>query len=164
MTPRLLSFAAAACLATGSAAFGQAVVLEVFKSDVGDMADFQPTGAALEYQARPLGSWGKLSYGLGARVSADDGESLWLGGGLYAEAPVSESWLAEATLMPGYYDPGSTDFDLGSDLEFQSSLGVGYRLNPVTRLSFALTHLSNGGTAERNPGRNALALRLRHSF
>jgi hypothetical protein len=151
-------------MALASAASAQAIVLEIFKSDVEEMADFQPTGVAVEYQGRPLWPWATASFGLGLRISADDGESLWMGGGLYAEVPLGPRWVTEATLMPGYYDPGSSDFDLGSDLEFQSSLGLGYRINEKARLSLAITHLSNAGTADRNPGRNALALRLRRSF
>ncbi len=151
-------------LPVASPASAQALVFELFKSDVEEMADFEPTGVALELQGRPQWQWGNLSFGLGLRVSADDGESLWLGAGGYAEAPLGEVWIAEATLMPGYYDPGSDDFDLGNSLQFLSSVGMGYRITEKSRLSLAITHLSNGGTADRNPGRNALALRLRHAF
>ena len=164
MTFRHLAVAATVSVATGSTAAAQAVLFEINKTDVEEMASFEPSGLALEYQTRPFGAWGNLSFGAGVRVSGDDGESLWVGAGLYAEAPLGENWVAEATLMPGFYDPGSLDFDLGGDFEIHSSLGMGYRVSETSRVSLAITHLSNAGTADRNPGRNALALRLRHSF
>lgn len=164
MLARRVLAAAFASLGIATTAVAQAVVLEVFKSDVEEMADFEPTGIALEYQTRPLGAWGKLSYGLGLRASFDDGESAWVGGGLFAEYPLADLWLAEGSIMPGYYDPGSMDFDLGGDLEIHSSIGIGRKLGETTRLSLVLSHLSNAGTSDRNPGRNALALRLRHGF
>lgn len=156
----------AAGLTLGSApAQAQAVVLEIFKSDFEEMASFEPTGFALELQAKPFANLGRIAFSLAARASFDDGESMWLGAGVLAEAPLgSGSWLIEGSVMPGYYDPGSSDFDLGSDLEIHSSLGVGYELSAHNRVSLQLSHLSNAGTAERNPGRNALALRFRHGF
>ncbi len=125
---------------------------------------FRTNRIAVEVLTRPLGTWGRVSYGLGLRASVDDGESLWLGGGIYLDYPLNDLWTVEATVMPGYYNPGSPDFDLGSDLEIHSSLGIGRTIGPATRLSLAFTHLSNAGTSDRNPGRNALALRLRHGF
>lgn len=163
LASRILSSAMASLL-LAPAADAQAVVLEIFKSDVEDQANFGPTGIAFELQTRPLGFWGMLSFGLGIRASFDDGESAWLGGGVFAEYPLGDQWIAEATVMPGYYDPGSLDFDLGNDLEIQSSLGIGRKIGESSRLSLAFSHLSNAGTSDRNPGRNALALRLRHGF
>lgn len=139
-------------------------MFEAFRSDVDEGADYEPSGVALEYQGKPRWKWGNISFGLGLRITADDGESLWFGGGLYAEAPLGGRWVTEAILMPGYYDPGSSDFDIGGNLQFQSLLGIGYQISDKNRVSLAVTHLSNAGTADRNPGRNALALRLRRSF
>lgn len=163
---RLAAFAFAASLTLVNApARAQAVVLEVFKSDVEEMSSFEPTGVAVELQAKPFANLGKIAFALGVRASFDDGESMWLGAGVLAEAPIgSGPWLIEGSIMPGYYDPGSSDFDLGSDLEIHSSLGVGYDFSARNRISLQLSHLSNAGTAERNPGRNALALRFRHGF
>ncbi len=145
-------------------ATGQAIVVEVSKSDAGEMADFMPTGLALEYQTRSFANLGAVAFSFGFRISADDGESTWLGAGVVAEAPLGGAWILEGAFMPGVYDSGSEDFDLGSDIEFLTSIGIGYALGEQNRLSLAAWHLSNGGTADRNPGRNALALRFLHGF
>jgi hypothetical protein len=154
-----------ACLGGASSAHGQAVVLEIFKSDVEEMASFEPTGFALELQGKPFTTLGRVALSLGVRASFDDGESLWLGAGVLADAQIgSGPWVVEGSVMPGYYDPGSSEFDLGSSLEVHSSIGLGYDLNDRSRISLVASHLSNAGTADRNPGRNAVALRLRRGF
>jgi hypothetical protein len=154
-----------ASLGNAHSAHSQAIVFEIFKSDVEDMATFEPTGFALELQGKPFASLGRIEFSLGVRASFDDGESMWLGAGVLAEAYIGTGpWLVEGSIMPGYYNPGSSAFDLGNDLEIHSSIGLGYALNDRNRISLVASHLSNAGTAERNPGRNALALRLRRAF
>lgn len=153
-----------ASTAMGSMVAAQSIVLEISKSGSTMDDDFKPTGLAIEGHARPFAHIGKVDIAFGVRAAFEDSNSLWIGAGLALNAPVGEVWVVEATLMPGYYDPGSGDFDLGHDLEFHSGIGLGYPIDEKTTVSVAVSHLSNGGIGERNPGRNSIALRVSHRF
>jgi len=50
------------------------------------------------------------------------------------------------------------EIDLGSPLEFRSSIEVGVRLSHGQRLSLLLYHLSNAGLGYRNPGVEVLGI------
>jgi len=53
-----------------------------------------------------------------------------------------------------YHDGGGKN--LGHAVEFRSQIEVAYRLAGRTRLGVGLSHISNAGLDDRNPGTNAL--------
>lgn len=50
--------------------------------------------------------------------------------------------------------------DLGCPLEFQSALELAYEMENKVRIGIQISHVSNAHLSERNPGFNALTLRV----
>ena len=48
--------------------------------------------------------------------------------------------------------------DLGSTAQFRSQIEIGYRFDDRARLALALSHISNAGLDEHNPGVNILSV------
>lgn len=61
------------------------------------------------------------------------------------------------SLAAGLYAEGGGK-DLGSVLEFRSSIQLAYRFDDRSRLGVQFYHLSNASIADKNPGANALLL------
>ena len=55
-----------------------------------------------------------------------------------------------------YYDGDGKD--LGSTIEFRSQIELAYRFNDRSRLGVALSHISNAGIGDDNPGTEILTL------
>jgi opacity protein-like surface antigen len=129
-------------------------------------SDFEETAGTLtaEYHFAPFHDFGWIALGFGGAVMIDTEADFWIGAGLTFLSPLGERWFVEASLMPGYYENGSDDTDLGSEFEFRSLIGVGYRITDRAALSLAVDHRSNASTASSNPGVNTLSLRLRARF
>lgn len=56
----------------------------------------------------------------------------------------------------GYYSDGNGK-DLGSSIEFQSRLEIAYRFASRSRLGLAISHISNAGIDNTNPGANSIS-------
>lgn len=56
-----------------------------------------------------------------------------------------------ASCGPGYFERDG-DFDLGSKLEFASTIEVSYLLPGGRRIALGIGHISNAGVSRRNPG------------
>jgi hypothetical protein len=52
------------------------------------------------------------------------------------------------------------DVDLGGHMHFRSTLGIGTNITDSAALSFAFSHISNGGLNDRKPGMDMVMLRL----
>ena len=119
---------------------------------------------ALEYHSDPFYVRGRLDVGWGTAVQVNDANDLFLGVGLSAEYTLSQSWFFEASLMPGYYGPGSNGTDLGGNFHFRTLVGFGYNLTEKDAISIAIDHRSNASIEGRNPGTEALMIRYRKRF
>lgn len=119
----------------------------------------------LEYHFAPrwqLGG-GDIYFAVAGMMS-DPGD-YFIGAGLGAEFPLGDAgWFMQGSVMPGYYNASGPDNELGDDLEFRSSLALGYRFQSGWALSVAATHMSNAGLGDRNPGVTMATLRLGRSF
>ena len=56
----------------------------------------------------------------------------------------------------GYYSDGNGK-TLGSSIEFQSRLEIGYRFASRSRFGLAISHISNAGIDDTNPGANSIS-------
>lgn len=140
------------------------VVLSFGQSDfvLQDADDDNIFGA--EVHLDPFASWRGAELSFAAAADVHDSGTYWVGAGVSAIRPFGDGWFVEASLMPGYFDPSRDRQDLGSALEFRSLLGVGRRLSDRASISLAVSHKSNAGTADENPGVNLVRLRFRYSF
>ncbi len=158
--------ALAVALAWGMAApvAAQDLVIEGFHNDYSSGGSEDAPALGLEVWARPFAQAGPFAFRLGVGVTADARGNLWAGLGPAAVWSPGSHWFVDASLMPGLYRAAGEGFDLGNDLEFRSTLALGYRIDLVSAVAVALRHVSNADTGPRNPGMNAVGLRYYRSF
>jgi lipid A 3-O-deacylase len=144
-------------------------------------------GTAKADDARRTGDPARLSFNAGAfDINDNDGagmlsfqylsERRWIwhlrptlgafatfDGGLYGYAGLSldlyfgKNLVVTPSFAPGIYMRNGGK-DLGSPLEFRSSIRVAWRFADKSRLGIDLNHLSNAGIDDTNPGANQLLM------
>ena len=72
-------------------------------------------------------------------------------GGLYRDFALNPSWILTAHFSVGAA-ARREGTDLGNTIEFLSGLDLFYRLRNGWRVGATLSHVSNGGLADNNPG------------
>lgn len=75
--------------------------------------------------------------------------------GAFAELGIGVTYLSNTRLAP--------DHDMSSHLQFIDRLGIGYRFDD-NELSLNLTHISNAGLEQPNPGAETVSLRYSRRF
>ncbi|MCA0271040.1 MAG: acyloxyacyl hydrolase [Proteobacteria bacterium] len=119
----------------------------------------------IEYHFAPRWQLGGADLYLALAAMTNDPGDYFIGAGLGAEFPLGDKgWFLQGSVIPGYYDASEPSNDLGSDLEFRSSLALGYRMPSGWALSAGATHISNAGLGDSNPGVTMAMLRLGRSF
>ena len=152
----------AALLTYLTPAYAGEFVVGIGTNDFNDNSDAQ---LEIEILSDPFTEiWGAdISYG-GVLVRDNAGDTF-VGVGLSAIRPIGDGpWFVEGGFFPGIFDEGTDETDLGNPLEFRTVIGVGRAITERTKLSIGLSHLSNGGLADSNPGVNKFTVRLRQSF
>lgn len=153
------------CLISGvfylfaAATLAQEVSIEagyVANPDVGEDAAIFGLG----YRHAPFYENNRFSAALAANISSTAESDIFVGAGIALRWAWQSGWFLDLSVMPGYYDPGISGNDLGNDLEFRSLFGVGYAFESGQRLSLAVTHKSNAGLDDYNPGADAILLRF----
>jgi hypothetical protein len=88
--------------------------------------------------------------------------ALLVYGGIRAEIPLGERWVAGGGWAPSLYYRGTgAGKDLGGALEFRSHFELAYRLRNDARVGLCLYHLSNGqlfSFEDFNPGSESLVI------
>ena len=116
-------------------------------------------GSMIEYHwTETLAAKRNWSAGWAGAAHTEADKDRWIGFGVSGEYTLTESVFLEASFMPGYYSKGATD--LGGNLHFRTTLGIGYAVSDAYALSLAVSHWSNGGIETRNPGTDMVMLRL----
>ncbi|MEY1555602.1 acyloxyacyl hydrolase [Yoonia sp. R2331] len=90
-----------------------------------------------------------------------DQERFWVGAGALWTKPIvaNSPIFVEASFMPGY-DSGGAGPDIGGNLQFRSSLGLGYTFDGGATLALAYDHRSNADRLALNPGLETISLKL----
>jgi lipid A 3-O-deacylase len=83
--------------------------------------------------------------------------AVFLGAGVGYDVTLGRRWVVTPTFAPGYYRKGNGK-DLGYPLEFRSQLELGYQFGSGYRFSIAISHVSNAGLGQGNPGQESLTL------
>jgi len=121
------------------------------------------TGVVAEYHwTGALAEGDRFTAGWAGSVLADINHNGFVGFGVSAEYQISGQNFIEASFMPGYFKEG--DVDLGGHMHFRSTLGIGTNITDSAALSFAFSHISNGGLNDRNPGMDMVMLGLTHRY
>jgi hypothetical protein len=92
-----------------------------------------------------------------AGVEVTSAGAVWGGAGLLVDIYFGRRVvLTGSTAVGGFYEGDGKD--LGSPIEFRSTIELGYRFDDRSRLSLAFGHLSNAGIGDKNPGTEVLTL------
>ncbi|MEM8930873.1 MAG: acyloxyacyl hydrolase [Acidobacteriota bacterium] len=141
-------------IAHAESADGWAFGLGAF--DIGK--DFTAAEAMIEYRWEPFDLWGtgielKPTVGLAGN---DDG-GVWGHVGFRWDMSTSGRWIPTLGFAVTAYEEGDGK-DLGSTLQFRSSIEIAYRLDSGNRIGLMLYHLSNASLYDFNPGEESLLL------
>ena len=82
--------------------------------------------------------------------------------GLRAEIPLSERFYIAPSTGLGFYEQSA--YDLGGPFEIRNALELGWRPTPRTSVGVGMSHLSNGGVYDQNPGLETAYVSLGFSF
>ncbi len=93
-----------------------------------------------------------------AAVAATSDGSVFLGAGILADIVLGSRFVLTGSVLANYYVQGSSDLDLGYPLEFRSQAEIAYRFDDRSRLGIALSHYSNAGIGDTNPGTETVSL------
>lgn len=93
-----------------------------------------------------------------AGVESTSDASLWAGGGILADIPVTENVYVTPSFGAGFYARGSSDLDLDYPLQFRSQIELAYEFESNRRLGIAFGHISNASLGDHNPGTEVLNL------
>ena len=122
--------------------------------DVDGSAD--ATDFRLEYRYGTSFLLDNLKPWAGIEVTSDS--SVWVGGGLLYDWALGNQWHLVPSIGVGLYDRGSSALDLGHVIEFRSQLELAYAFTNQHRLALAISHLSNAGLDNENPGTEVVTL------
>ncbi len=148
-----------AAAATASAAEDEPAFLAAaagvfnIEDDRGRAAEFR-----LEYRSN-LTLW--IIKPLVALAATTDG-SFFLGAGILADIVLGSRFVLTGSVLANYYARGRADFDLGYPLEFRSQAEIAYRFDNRSRLGIAISHYSNLGLGDTNPGSETVSLYYSH--
>ena len=88
--------------------------------------------------------------------------AFYILGGVYVEEELWKNFFITPNFGVGYYSNGDGK-DLGSELEFRSTLEVSYGFSG-NRIGLSLGHISNASIGEKNPGTEILSLSYQIPF
>jgi lipid A 3-O-deacylase len=87
-----------------------------------------------------------------AAVAYTDTSQGFVGAGFLIDYYLDQHFVVTPSLAPHYYWGGNSDLDLDYELEFRSQLELAYRFDNRSRLGLAVSHYSNAGLGDKNPG------------
>lgn len=91
---------------------------------------------------------------VGGMKNTDHGS--WIGAGLLVDIPLGDSnFFITPSAGVGAWFPGDSK-ELGSTLEFRSTVELGYRFENGSRFAVYASHISNAGIEDYNPGADML--------
>lgn len=153
-----------ALIAGASLANAQSLVVGAGFADFSGGSAEDHAAVSLEYQHRPFYEARQIAFGWGLSTFLDTARDFHVGAGIVGTYEFSGRWFLEGSVMPGFYEEGDEDNDLGGDFQIRSLIGIGYSLESGNKVSVALAHLSNASTNDDNPDANAIFLRFHKKF
>ena len=103
----------------------------------------------------------RMQFGLGSLMGAmtDASGDVFVYAGAFWPIPLGDRFEVIPSFAPGLYGRGSGK-NLGHVIEFRSQIEIAYRYDTGARLGLAVSHISNAGLDERNPGANSLVFTI----
>jgi hypothetical protein len=103
----------------------------------------------IQVEVRPPWQWGPLRPVLGALAGSSGGGYLFAG--LVLDLPLPGGFKVSPGLASGIV-LAEGERDLGSPIEFRSSIELSQLIAPPVRLVASFSHISNAGLTHHNPG------------
>lgn len=82
----------------------------------------------------------------------------FVGAGILMDIYFGRRWVVTPSFAPTWWRGKTDDLDLGHGLEFRSQLEIAYRFDNRSRLGLSVSHSSNAGLGDTNPGTESLML------
>ena len=128
-----------------SVGLGYADVFDNEDDAVDFRMEYRP-GTSIIWELRP---W------LGVEVTSNG--SLYGAAGFLYDYHLGNQWYLTPSVGAGLYAEGGGK-DLGSAIEFRSQIEIGYQFENQSRVSAALSHISNLDIDDHNPGTEVLGV------
>ena len=103
-------------------------------------------------------------------IEATTDSAFYFLGGIYLEDNLGKlligkanKWNFTPSFGLGYYEDGNGK-ELGSKLEFRTTLELSYQLKNDDRIGFSLGHISNANIGNKNPGVEIISLSYQKPF
>ena len=127
----------------------------VFGAGLYDVIDQEAESLDLRFEYR----WGISLWALrpwaGLEFTADG--ALHAVAGVLADIGIGSRWIVTPGAGAGLYDEGNGK-DLGDPVEFRTQIELARRFAGDNRLAIALSHISNAGLGDANPGTEVLTI------
>ena len=115
--------------------------------------DDEATELRLEYRSDEKVLWIFKPF---AAFTATTDATLFLHAGLLVDVFLGRRIVLTWSEAPGYYHRGDSGKDLGHPLEFRSQIELAYRFDDRSRLGVSVSHVSNAGFGDNNPGAESI--------
>jgi len=148
-SPRLTACAVSFLLLASFAALGEVETSIAIASGELGMRRAVPRSLGIEIQGRGPWRWSVIRPVTGVLTSSSGGAYLY--SGVVAELPLPAGFQLSPGFAPGVV-LATGDRDLGSPLEFRSSIELSIAPMDTLRLGVGFSHISNGGLTRHNPG------------
>lgn len=97
-------------------------------------------------------------------IAATSSGSFFAGLGPVIEVALSDRVVLSGSVAPFAYVQGGADKDLGYPLEFRSQAEIAYQFENLSRLGVAISHYSNAGLGDDNPGVETISVYYSFAF
>ena len=87
-----------------------------------------------------------------ASLAAVSNGMTFLGAGILMDVYFGRRLVVTPSFAPTWWRGKTTDLDLGHRIEFRSQLEFAYRFDDRSRLGVSISHYSNAGLGDDNPG------------
>lgn len=98
-----------------------------------------------------------------AGVEFNTDQWAWGGAGFWLDIPIGKTLYLAPSTGVGLYRRGNSK-DLGAAIEFRSTFEAGFKLDNDSRFGLFVSHLSNAGIDNYNPGVNIIGAQLSFSL
>jgi len=91
-------------------------------------------------------------------VSGASNGMTFVGAGVLIDVFLGRRFVVTPSFAPTWWRGETDELDLGHAVEFRSQLEVAYRFDDHSRLGLSISHYSNAGLGDDNPGTESLML------
>lgn len=121
-----------------------------------DVFDDDDTATDFRIEYRPGESifW-ELKPWIGVEVTSDGG--LYGAAGFLYDFALGNQWVLTPSIGGGLYADGDGK-DLGGSIQFRTQLELAYQFENTSRISGSVSHISNAGIKDNNPGTEVLGV------